>query len=67
MTIAVFNFANDSLDIVHADTAYISDLYGGDVERYLCEDLCYDPDNICFMSDVRQINFTDNDSLNQIR
>ena len=66
MIIAVFNFNNASVDVIHADKAYIDDLYSGDVERYLVEDLQYNPDDICFMSDVRSINFADSDILNQI-
>ena len=66
MTIAVFNFRNDSLDIIHADKVYIDDMYGGDVENYLVSELNYDPDDICFMSDLKNIEFIDNDRLSQI-
>ena len=66
MTIAVFNYNNDSVDIIHADKAYIDDMYSGDVERYLCEDLNYDPDDIAFMSNFKSIEFIDYDRLNQI-
>lgn len=66
MTIAVFNYNNDSVDIIHADKAYIDDMYSGDVERYLYEDLNYDPDDIAFMSNFKSIEFIDFDRLNQI-
>lgn len=66
MTIAVFNFPNGSLDIIHTDAAYIRDIYSGDVERYLVEELNYDPDDSAFMSDVKSIELIDNDRLNQI-
>ena len=66
MTIAVFNFKNDSLDIIHVDKVYIEDMYGGDVENYLVSELNYDPDDICFMSDLKNIEFIDNDRLSQI-
>jgi len=66
MTIAVFNYNNDSVDIIHADKAYIDDMYSGDVERYLYEDLNYDPDDIAFMSNFKSIEFIDSDRLNQI-
>lgn len=66
MIVAVFNFNNDSIDIISSDNAYINDIYSGDVERYLVEELQYNPDDICFMSNVRQINFADSDILNQI-
>lgn len=67
MIIGVFNFNNDSIDIIHADKAYIDDMYSGDVERYLSEDLQYNPDDICYMSDVSQINFAVSDTINQIK
>lgn len=66
MTIAVFNYNNDSVDIIHADKAYIDDMYSGDIERYLYEDLNYDPDDIAFMSNFKSIEFIDSDRLNQI-
>ena len=66
MIIGVLNFNNDSVDIIHADKAYIDDVYSGDVERYLSEDLQYNPDDICYMSGIREINFADSDILNQI-
>lgn len=67
MIVAVFNFNNDSVDIVSVNKAYIDDLYSGDTERYLVEELMYNPEEICFMSDVRSINFVDSDILNQIK
>ena len=66
MMIAVFNFRNDSVDIITADKSYINDLYDSDVERYLVSELHYDPDDICFMSGFKSIEFIDNDRLNQI-
>ena len=66
MIIAVFNFSNDSVDIISADKAYIDDMYSSDIERYLVEDLQYNPDDICFVSGVRTIYFSDSDILNQI-
>ena len=66
MIIAIFNFSNDSVDIISTDKAYIDDMYSSDIERYLVEDLQYNPDDICFMSGVRSINFADSDILNQI-
>ncbi len=59
MTIAVFNFRNSSVDIIHADKSYIEDMYGNDVERYLVEEHCYLSDDMCFMSDVQEIQFID--------
>jgi len=67
MTIAVFNFRNGSVDIIHADKSYIEDMYGNDVERYLFEELCYPVDDICFMSDIQEIQFIDQDRINQIK
>ena len=67
MTIAVFNFINCSVDIIHADKSYIEDMYGNDVERYLVEELRYSTDDICFMSDVYEIQFIDSDRINQIK
>ena len=66
MTIAVFNFPNDSVDIITVDAEYIRDIYAGDVENYLVKDLKYNPDEICFMSGFKSIEFIDNDRLNQI-
>lgn len=66
MTVAVFNYANDSVEIIHTDKAYIDYMYSGDVEHWLTEELGYDPDNISFMSGIREINFHDSDSLLQI-
>ena len=67
MIIAVFNFNNDSVDIVSVDKEYINMMYAGDIENYLSEDLQYNPDDIEFMSDVRAINFADSNILNQVR
>lgn len=66
MTIAVFNFANDSLDIIHVDKVYIEDMYDGDVENYLVSEFPYESTNICFMSGFKTIEVIDNDRLNQV-
>lgn len=67
MFIAVFNFTNDSLDIIQADKVYIDDIYASDVENYLVQEHNYNPDDMCFMSGMTQINFISNDELNQIK
>lgn len=66
MTIAVFNYNNDSVDIITVDHEYVRDLYDSDVERYLVEDVGYDPEAMQFMSGFTSIQFIDNDSLHQI-
>ena len=66
MTIAVFNFRNDSVDIIVADKVYIDTMYNGDVEHYLVSELNYDAEDICFMSGFKTLEFIDQDRLNQI-
>lgn len=66
MTIAVFNYNNDSVDIITVDHEYIRDQYDDDIERYLAEDLNYNPDQIEFMSGFKSIEFIDNDRVHQI-
>ena len=66
MTIAVFNYNNDSVDIITVDHEYIRDQYDNDIERYLVEDLNYNPNKIEFMSGFKSIEFIDNDRVHQI-
>ena len=66
MRIAVFNYENNSLDIGYADSAFIDEIYNGDVESYLRDYVGYNMDNIVWMSGFKSVNFFDNDLLNQI-
>ena len=66
MQVFVFNFPNESVDIVSVDKEYVETIYSGDTEAFLVEEVGYDPDNICFMSDVKSVQLIDKDSLSTI-
>lgn len=66
MMIAVFNYPNESLDLISIDAAYIEDLYSGDVERYLYEEHNYSPGDMFYMSGIKDIQVIDNDRLCQV-